>query len=710
MSEADLIERAADGLSLSTRQVRSAMELLDSGATIPFIARYRKERTGGLDEVAVANVRDEIGRLRAIEGRRSAIMRSLDERGLLSQERARILAAESLSALEDIYRPYRPKRRTKASIARERGLEPLARLVLHQGDLEPSREAEAFVDPGKDVSSAEEALAGAREIIAEWISEDVETRATLRNLMHTRGLVRTTGLSGRDGGKYRDYLEYEEPLSTVPSHRILAMMRGAREKILSLHIVPPEERAIALLERRFVDGKGPCTQEVRLAIKDGYRRLLLPSLEREMLAWAKERADKTAISLFAQNLRQILLSPPLGSRTVLAIDPGFRSGCKAVVLDGQGTPLHWDTIYPHPPIGRSRRAGEIVSEMVERFAVSAIAIGNGTAGRETESFVKSLQLLIPCVMVSEAGASVYSASAQAREELPFMDVSMRGAVSIGRRLIDPLAELVKIEPNALGVGQYQHDVDQKALKERLDEVVQACVSAVGVDLNTASAPLLTYIPGLGPTLAKKIVDRREEKGPFRTRWELLDVPRLGPKAFEQAAGFLRVLDGNEPLDATAVHPESYHLVEQMAGDLGASIGEFLADEELRRNVDLSRYANGRVGDATLKSIIDELDGPVRDPRQRLEPSSFSIRVGSIDDLHPGMVLPGMVTNVTAFGAFVDIGVHQDGLVHKSQLSNEFVRDPADVISTGQGVTVRVLDVDLERGRISLSMKDQAGMG
>jgi uncharacterized protein len=709
------ISKISDELSFSTKQVQAAAALLAEGATVPFIARYRKEATGSLDEVAIAAIRDRLTQLEELDKRREAILRSLQEQGKLTDElKEKVLAAESMTVLEDIYLPYRPKRRTRAILAREKGLEPLAQRLFAQEDMDLLVEATAFVDPDKGLESVNDVLAGARDIIAEWINEDQQARARMRDLFASKGIFRSRVIAGKEveGSKYRDYFAWEEPVVTAPSHRILAMRRGEKESFLTLHIIPPEDEALAILETLFIKEENDASQQVRMAVQDGYRRLLAPSMETEIRLATKKQADEKAIEVFADNLRQLLLAPPLGQKNVLAIDPGFRTGCKVVCLDQQGKPIHTDAIYPHQSQkGASEAAAKIVA-LCEGLQTEAIAIGNGTAGRETETFIRNLNLSgeIPVVMVNESGASVYSASEVAREEFPDQDVTVRGAVSIGRRLVDPLAELVKIDPKSIGVGQYQHDVDQGALKGRLDDVVISCVNSVGVEVNTTSKQLLSYVSGLGPQLAKNIVDYRNEHGPFRSRAELNKVPRLGPKAFEQAAGFLRLRDGKNPLDRSAVHPESYPIVESMVRDLDCSVADLMRDEGLQKRIDLTKYVTEKVGMPTLHDIQAELSKPGRDPRQQFEVFRFAEGVEKIEDLKPSMKLPGVVTNITAFGAFVDVGVHQDGLVHISQLANHFIKDPKEVVRVHQQVTVTVLDVDLQRKRISLSMRDPQNQG
>jgi uncharacterized protein len=705
------IDRICRELGIKTHQVKATIGLLDDGATIPFISRYRKEATGSLDEIAIASIRDSIERLRELDKRRESILKGLEESGRLTEElRGKLLSAETLQVLEDIYLPYRPKRRTRATVAREKGLEPLARKLLAQDEADPEAEALHFIDQEKGVPSVEEALAGARDIIAEWINEDESARTRMRALFTEKAAFRSKAVSGKEeeGAKFRDYFDWNEPVASAPSHRVLAMRRGEDEGFLILHAVPPEDDAIILLEGLFVKGRGPASEQVRLAAKDSYKRLLSLSMETEIRMETKKRADEEAIKVFNENLRHLLLAPPLGQKKVMAIDPGFRTGCKLVCLDPQGKLLHAETIYPHNASEEGvRAAGEKVRALTESFGVEAIAIGNGTAGRETEVFVKKLGLprSVPVVMVNESGASVYSASEVAREEFPDQDVTVRGAVSIGRRLVDPLAELVKIDPKSIGVGQYQHDVDQKMLKRSLDDAVESCVNWVGVEVNTASKQLLAYVSGLSSQLAENVVRHRNETGPFRTREDLRAVPKLGPRAFEQSAGFLRIRDGENLLDRTAVHPESYGVVHRIAADLGASIQDLIKDEGLRHRIDPTRYVTERVGLPTLRDILVELAKPGRDPRETFETVSFTEGVEKIEDVKTGMKLPGIVTNVTGFGAFVDIGVHQDGLVHISALSDRYVKNPADVVRVGQKVEVTVLDVDVKRRRISLSMKN-----
>jgi uncharacterized protein len=702
----------AQELNLRAEQVAATARLFSEEATVPFIARYRKEATGSLDEVAITNIRDRLAQLEELDKRRQSILKSLEERNLLTDElRANIQTAETLSSLEDIYLPYRPKRRTRATIAREKGLEPLARLIFEQGgQTDPLREAACFVDPEKGVESAEDAIAGAKDIIAEWVSEDHTARAKMRALYLEKGVCSGRVVPGKEpeGAKYRDYFTWEEPVARVPSHRMLAVRRGEKEGFITLRIGPTEEEALLVLVNLFVKGNGAASQLVKEAVEDGYKRLLSPSMETETRTVAKERADGEAIKVFADNLRELLLAPPLGQKRVIAVDPGIRTGCKVACLDQQGKLLRTETIYPFVSEKGRSEAEETFVALCRACKPEAVAVGNGTAGRETDAFVKGLPLeeKVPVVMVNESGASVYSASEVGRKEFPNLDLTFRGAVSIGRRLMDPLAELVKIDPKSIGVGQYQHDVNQQELKRSLDDVVVSCVNAVGVEVNTASEQLLTYVSGLGPHLAKNIIAFRNEEGPFPSRDALKGVPRLGPKAFEQAAGFLRIRNGVNPLDASAVHPESYSVVEAMASDLGCTVRDLIMDGTLREKIDPGRYVTDKIGIPTLNDILAELAKPGRDPREHFEGVDFAEGIRTISDLQPGMTLWGVVTNVTAFGAFVDLGVHQDGLVHISELSDVYVKDPHAVVKVNQRVSVRVLNVDLERNRISLTMKRQ----
>lgn len=703
-----LTKRLAGELSLKAAQVEAVAGLLDDGATVPFISRYRKEATGDLDEVGVTAVRDGLARLRELEKRRAAVRVSLEERDLLNPELAAAVdAAASLTALEDIYLPYRPKRRTRAAVARERGLGPLASAIRGNRDFDAAR----FVNPGKDIPDEDAALAGARDIIAEELSEDMRLRGPLRELFVRRGRLAAKKARGRDPeddavARFRDWFDWEEPAVKAAGHRILALFRGESEGALSLRVRPADDEALSLVERRTLGRHtGPALTQMKLAVTDSWKRLLAPSLETEFRQALKQRADREAIRVFASNLRELLLAAPLGRRRVMALDPGYRTGAKLTVLDEQGSLLHHTTVYPTRSENERVKAGQVVTDLCGRYSVQAVAVGNGTAGRETETFLRGLDLpgAPEIVLVDESGASIYSASEIAREEFPDLDLTVRGSVSIGRRLMDPLAELVKIDPKSIGVGQYQHDVDQSALKQALDDTVMHCVNSVGVELNTASAALLQYVSGLGPTLAANIVAHRDANGPFRSRRELLKVKRLGPKAFEQCAGFLRVRDGENPLDASAVHPERYELVGRMAADAGCAVTDLLKDPAARGRVDLNRYVAGDVGMPTLRDIMSELERPGRDPREAFAAFQFA-DVHSLDDLRPGMVLPGIVTNVTKFGAFVDVGVKRDGLVHISELADRFVSDPADVVKVRQQVTVRVLEVDGKRGRASFSMK------
>ena len=700
-------------LGIGQGQVAATVLLLDDGATVPFIARYRKENTASLDEVAITSIRDRLSQIRELRARRTAILESLEKRGLLIYElRQAVLAAQTMAELEDIYLPYRPKRRTRATIAKEKGLEPLALHLWSQQEFDVKLAAAEYVDSNtrtvNGVADVTEALSGARDIIAEWVSEDTVARREIRRLFWSQGTFSSSVVSGKrgDAGKFRDYFNWEEPVLKVPSHRVLAMLRGEKESILSIRISPPTIQAVAVLQEIFITGDTEASHEVRQAVQDRYKPLLEASMETEVRKEVRLRAEDAAIAVFADNLRELLLAPALGQKNVLALDPGFRSGCKLACLDRQARLLHNDTIYPHMGDRAEQEAGNKIVDLCRLYDVEAIAVGNGTAGRETESFLRTLELdtNINIVMVNESGASVYSASEVARSEFPDHDLTVRGAVSIGRRLMDPLAELVKIDPKAIGVGQYQHDVDQKALKERLDDVVGSCVNNVGVELNTASGELLSYVSGLGPKLANAIVDYRNENGPFATREALKKVPRLGPKAFEQAAGFLRIREGDNPLDASAVHPESYKVVRAIAKDLGQPLDQVVGNASIATQIAPNSYVTDKVGLPTLTDIIEELARPGRDPRQKYEAFSFAEGINKIEDLTVGMKLPGIITNVTAFGAFVDLGVHQDGLIHISQLANKYVSNPADEVKVQQQVWVTVLEVDLERKRIGLSMK------
>lgn len=689
--------------------VAAVVALLDEGATVPFISRYRKEQTGSLDEVAVAYIKDRIGKLRDLDKRREAILKSIDEQGKLTDAlKKKIEAALTMTELEDIYLPYKPKRKTRGSMAKEKGLEPLAKAIFDQGLGDPEELALKYIDEEKGVKDVEEALQGARDVIAEWVSEDAEVRAGLRRLFLDKAVIKSTVMKGKEqeGQKYKDYFEWEEPLKKCPSHRLLAMRRGEKEMILSLDIFPNENDANFLLEKKVITGQNANVEQVKLALKDAYKRLLKPSMETETRVSSKKTADDEAIQVFSENLRQLLLSPALGQKNVMALDPGFRTGCKVVCLDKQGKLLEFEAIFPHEPQRRTAEASATVKHMVDKHNIEAIAIGNGTASRESESFIRSIGLPsnVIIAMVSESGASIYSASEVAREEFPDQDLTVRGAVSIGRRMMDPLAELVKLDAKSIGVGQYQHDVDQNSLKHSLDEVVESCVNGVGVELNTASKQLLTYVSGLGPQLADNIVKFRNENGPFKNRAALKKVPRMGDKAFEQAAGFLRIRESENVLDASAVHPERYKTVEKMATDLNSTVATLVKDSSVRSKIDPKKYVTDEVGLPTLKDIMDELAKPGRDPREQYEAFSFQEGVNEISDLKVGMKLPGIITNITKFGAFVDVGVHQDGLVHVSQLSDSFVSDPAAVVKLQQQVQVTVTEINAAQKRISLSMK------
>ncbi len=702
----------AKELRITPEQVAASLSLLFEGATIPFIARYRKEATGSLDEVQLTAIRDRAEQLQQLEQRRESIMKSLKERDLLTADLQNSLAAAStLAELEDLYLPYKPKRRTRAAIARERGLEPLAKLLMEQrAQFAPEAEAQKYIAETKSIPDVDTALQGARDIIAEQINEDKEARAETRELFVRRGILVTKVIKGKEkeGNKYKDYFVWQELVSKMSSHCLLAILRAEKEGILSASIRPEEEVALYRLEKYFIKGSSASTEQVKLALHDSYKRLLAPSMETEVRKISKEKADLEAIKVFTDNLRQLLLAAPLGKKRVLAVDPGFRTGCKVVCLDEQGQLLEHLAIFPHLSQKQKVEAQAAIEEIIKEHKAEVIAIGNGTASRETEQFVKSLNLPVEVVVVNESGASIYSASEVARAEFPNHDITVRGAISIGRRLMDPLAELVKIDPKSIGVGQYQHDVDQGKLKKSLDDTVISCVNAVGVDINTASKQLLTYVSGLGPALAQNIIDYRSQKGPFKARTHYTEVPRLGAKAFEQAAGFLRISDAENPLDASSVHPESYKVVEKMAVDLKVKVTELMQDETLRKGIELKTYINTKVGMPTLVDIMQELEKPGRDPRKTFEQFSFSENVSVLEDLHEGMILPGIITNITDFGAFVDVGVHQDGLVHISQLANHYIKHPSEVVSLQQKVQVKVLLVDVERKRIGLSMRLQQG--
>lgn len=702
-------KRISDLLNINIKYVDNTLELLDSGCTIPFISRYRKERTGGLDEVQITQICELNERMKETAKRKETIIKTISEQGKLTPElEKRINECWEPEVLEDIYMPYKPKRRTRAQVARENGLEPLATIIMLQRDNAPETTARRFIN--ENVKSEEDAIKGALDIIAENVSEDERSRSQLRNAFKRGAIITSKVIKSKadtdEAAKYSDYFDFSEPLKRCSSHRLLAMRRGEKDGILRVSISADDEECVEKLKRLFVRGYGRCSTLVGEAVADSFKRLLKPSIETEFATMSKENADSDAIAVFAENLRQLLLAAPLGQKRVMGIDPGFRTGCKVVCLDEQGNLLHHEAIFPHPPRNEQIEASTQIKEMVKKYGVEAIAIGNGTASRETDRFVKTLGLAdsIQVFTVSEDGASVYSASKTAREEFPDKDVTVRGAVSIGRRLMDPLAELVKIDPKSIGVGQYQHDVDQAKLKKSLDLTVESCVNSVGVNLNTASKHLLTYVSGLGPTLAQNIIDYRTANGAFSSRSQLLKVPRLGPSAFEQSAGFLRIPDAKNPLDNTAVHPESYKIVEKMAKDCGCSVAELIKDKDKRKSIRLDRYVSEKVGMPTLTDIMAELEKPGRDPREQLEEFEFDPNVSTPDDLVEGMVLPGIVTNITNFGAFVDIGVHQDGLVHISQLADRYVSDPTQVVKLHQHVMVKVIEVDRRRNRISLSMK------
>ena len=711
--EKEHLRKIAEEINLTQEKVKATIELLDEGATIPFIARYRKEITGSMDEVEIMTIRDRITQLRDLDKRKEAVLKSLEEQNKLTPElKDKVNNAETMSALEDIYLPHKPKRRTKATIAKEKGLEPLAALIFAQELKEIDSEVLKLIDASKELHSAEDVLAGARDIIAEWINEHAESRSKVRQLFLNKAIVTSRLIKGKEeeAAKYKDYFEFSEPLNKIPSHRMLAMRRGEKELFLMMDIVPAEEDAQQLLDDIFVKGKSASSEQVKLAVKDSYKRLLRPSMETEVRLLSKKKADEEAIKVFTDNLRQLLLTAPLGQKNVLALDPGFRSGCKLVCLDRQGKLLVNETIYPHEPQREVAKSSALIKKLCETYEIEAIAIGNGTASRETENFVKNIGLPSPIqiVMVNESGASVYSASDAAREEFPDKDITVRGSVSIGRRLMDPLAELVKIDPKSIGVGQYQHDVDQSSLKNSLDDVVMSCVNAVGVEVNTASKQLLSYVSGLGPQLAQNIVEFRNEHGPFKSREALKKVPRLGDKAYEQAAGFLRIREGENPLDSSAVHPERYSLVNAMAKDLDSDVKELIKNKELRAKIEIKKYVTEQIGLPTLNDIVSELSKPGRDPRETFEAFQFAEGIEKMEDLKPGMKLPGIITNITKFGAFVDIGVHQDGLIHVSHLSNRYITDPSEAVKVYQKVQVTVLEVDISRKRISLSMKENTG--
>lgn len=694
-------------LNIPSGQVERTIALLDEGATIPFISRYRKEITGGLNEVEIGNIKDQLDKLTELKKRKESILSSIEEQGKLTPElKKRIESSWDSTEIEDLYLPYKPKRVTKAEIARRKGLEPLAKVVMQQNTRNLSLQAESFIKG--EVKNVEEALQGARDIIAEWVNENEDARNTVRNSFTYTAIITSKVIKGKEeeGAKYRDYFDFSEPLNRTSSHRLLALRRGESEGILRVSISPDTENCLDRLKRRFVRGRNEASEQVSIAIDDSFKRLLKPSIETEFANLSKAKADEEAIRVFAENLRQLLLAPPLGQKRVLGVDPGYRTGCKLVCLDAQGTLLHNEAIYPHPPQNEKGKAAAKVAQLVSTYAIDAIAIGNGTASRETEQFITNIRYdrKVQVFVVSENGASIYSASKIARDEFPQYDVTVRGAVSIGRRLMDPLAELVKIDPKSIGVGQYQHDVEQSALKKSLDQTVESCVNLVGVNVNTASKHLLTYISGLGPTLAQNIVDYRTEHGPFQSRRELLKVPRMGEKAFEQCAGFLRIPGGKNPLDNSAVHPESYPIVERMASDLKCTVTELITDKQRKKQLNLEKYVTDKVGIPTLLDIMEELDKPGRDPRQTIQVFAFDPSVKTIEDLTEGQVLPGIVTNITNFGCFVDVGIKENGLVHISELSDRFISDPTQVVSIHQHVKVKILSVDLVRKRVQLSMK------
>ncbi len=697
----------ASSLDIRETQVAKTLELLDGGATIPFISRYRKEVTGNLDEVQIAGIKDQYDKLKELIKRKETILATIDEQGKLTDElKKRIEDSWNSSEIEDIYLPYKPKRQTRAETARKKGLEGLAKQIMAQQNIDVEAKASAFVkDEVKDVK---EAISGACDIIAEWVNENEYARNSMRNLFQREAVITAKVVKGKEeeGDKYRDYFDFSERLSRCSSHRLLAIRRGESEGFLRVNIAPEEDLALERLEKQFVKADNEASDYVYDAVKDAYKRLLKPSIETEFAALSKEKADEQAIHVFAENLRQLLLAPPLGQYRVLGVDPGYRTGCKLVCLDAQGNLLHNETIYPHPPQNEYTKAASKVSKLVTTYNIDAIAIGNGTASRETEKFITNIRYEkeVKVFVVSENGASIYSASKIAREEFPQYDVTVRGAVSIGRRLMDPLAELVKIDPKSIGVGQYQHDVDQSKLKKSLDYVVESCVNQVGVNVNTASQHLLTYVSGLGATLAQNIVKFRADNGPFESRKELMKVPRMGEKAFEQSAGFLRIDNADNPLDNSAVHPESYHVVEKMAKDLKCSVKELIEKKDLKKSLDLNKYVTDTIGLPTLNDIMEELDKPGRDPRKAIKVFQFDQNIRTIDDLREGMVLPGIVTNITNFGCFVDVGIKENGLVHISELADKFVSDPNEVVSLHQHVEVKVLSVDMARKRVALTMK------
>ncbi|HLN75004.1 MAG TPA: Tex family protein [Prolixibacteraceae bacterium] len=706
----NIIRLIAQQVGLNETQTGNTIKLLEEGATVPFIARYRKESTGSLDEVQIESVKSAKESMEELLKRKESILKTIQEQELLTPElKNRIDKCFDSTELEDIYLPYKPKRRTRAAIAKEKGLEPLAKIIMQQNEKDIDNRALAFT--GDAVDSTEDALAGARDIIAEWVNENEKARAVVRRTFDAEAVISCKLVKGKEeeAAKYHDYFDWKETLKKCPSHRLLAMRRGENEGFLRVSVSPETDQAVDRLKRIFIHSNNACADQMELAVEDAYKRLLEPSIETEFANLSKEKADEEAIRVFAENMRQLLLAAPLGQKRVLAIDPGFRSGCKIVCLDAQGNLIHNETIYPHKPQEEVKQAARKLSSLVSSYQIEAVAIGNGTASRETEQFIKKIHFDrdIKVYVVSEDGASIYSASKIAREEFPEYDVTVRGAVSIGRRLMDPLAELVKIDPKSIGVGQYQHDVDQKKLKNSLDSVVESSVNLIGVNVNTASRHLLTYISGLGPLLAQNIVDYRRENGPFASRSELLKVPRMGAKAYEQSAGFLRIPDAVNPLDRTAVHPESYHVVEKMAKDLKCSLQELIANEELQKKIDLTKYITPKTGMPTLEDIRRELAKPGIDPRQGIKVFEFDPNIYKMEDIQVGMVLPGIVTNITKFGAFVDVGVKQDGLIHVSQMADRFISDPNEIVKLHQYVRVKVIELDLPRKRIQLSLKQVA---
>lgn len=709
MTHEDYYVKIALELNLQAHQVKNTITLLDEGATVPFIARYRKEMTGSLDEVKVMAIRDRVAQLRDLDKRREVIFESLTEQEVLTDDlKKKIIEADTMSSLEDLYLPYRPKRRTRATIAREKGLEPLAKIIMSQPYDDIYSRAERYINPAKEIQNEDDAVKGALDIISEWISEHNYSRKRIRSLFERDAFIESKVAKGKEteGEKYRTYFEHTEKVVKAPSHRILAMFRGEKEGFLKLTIRPDEKKAMEILTQIWLRNDSEAAELVRTAVKDSYKRLLAPSIETEIRHSAKEKADEKAIKVFTENLRQLLMAPPLGGKNTLAIDPGFRTGCKVVCLDKYGDLLHNETIFPHPPERQIKQSINKLVNLVDTYDIEAIAIGNGTAGRETESFVKRIRFNreLVAVIVNESGASVYSASKIAREEFPEYDVTVRGSVSIGRRLMDPLAELVKIDPKSIGVGQYQHDVNQTALQDSLGDVVVSCVNSVGVQVNTSSKQLLTYVSGLGPALAQNLIDYRTEHGSFKSREDLKKVPRFGAKAFEQSAGFLRIRGAENPLDESAVHPESYYVVKKFAKKLNCSVNDLIGRKDLEKALKLEEFTDDNVGIPTLKDIIAELAKPGRDPRKNIKMFEFDPNVHSVEDLRPGMELPGIVTNITAFGAFVDVGVHQDGLVHVSQMADAYISDPNDLVRLNQHVRVKVLEVDVRRKRIQLSMK------